>query len=172
MKSALLIVDAQVNMFEEGSAVHNSNHLLETVEHMVARARDERIPVVYVQHNGKPGDPDEPDSPGWHIHERVSPQEGDIVVQKRTPDAFYDTQLASILNEKEIGRLIIMGVQTENCISSTCHHARIAGYSITLIKDGHSTFDSDVLTAEQIIAHYNDILGDFADVTPAGQVRF
>lgn len=172
MRSALLVVDTQVNMFEEGSEVQNSHHLLETIGRMVTRARDERIPVIYVQHNGKPGDPDEPDSPGWQIHERVSPQEGDIVVQKRTPDAFYETQLASILNEKEIGRLIITGVQTENCISSTCHHARIAGYSITLVKDGHSTFDSDVLTAEQIIAHYNDILGDFADVTPAGQVRF
>ena len=172
MKSALLIVDAQVNMFEEGSAVHNSHYLLDTIGRMATRARDEHIPVIYVQNNGKPGDPDETDSPGWHIHERVSPQKGDIVVQKRTPDAFYETQLASILNEKEIGRLIITGVQTENCISSTCHHARIAGYSITLVKDGHSTFDSDVLTAEQIIAHYNDILGDFADVTPAGHVRF
>ncbi|MDE2845492.1 MAG: cysteine hydrolase family protein [Gemmatimonadota bacterium] len=172
MKSALLIVDAQVNMFEEGSAVHNSFHLLKTIERMVTQARDVQIPVIYVQNNGKPGDPDQTDSPGWHIHDRVSPQEGDIVVQKRTPDAFCETQLASILNVKEIGRLIITGVQTENCISSTCHHARIAGYSITLVKDGHSTFDSDVLTAEQIIAHYNDILGDFADVTPAGQVRF
>ena len=65
-----------------------------------------------------------------------------------------------------------MGVQTENCISSTCHHARIAGYEITLIRDGHSTFDTDLINAEQIIAHYNDILSDFADVIPADQVQF
>ena len=172
MKSALLIVDAQVNMFEAGASVRNGHQLLDTISRVITQARDVQIPVIYVQNNGKPGDPDQTDSPGWHMHERVSPQKGDIVVQKRTPDAFCETQLASILNEKEIGRLIITGVQTENCISSTCHHARIAGYSITLVKDGHSTFDSDVLTAEQIIAHYNDILGDFADVTPAGQVRF
>ena len=172
MKSALLIVDAQVNMFDEGSAVHNSHDLLETIGRMVTQARDEQIPVIYVQHNGKPGDPDEPDSAGWHIHERFFPQEGDVIVQKRTPDAFYDTPLHSIMSNSEVSRLIIMGVQTENCISSTCHHARIAGYSITLVQDGHSTFDSDLLTAAQIVAHYNDILGDFADVVPADQVRF
>lgn len=172
MKSALLIVDAQVNMFEEGSAVQNSHHLLETIGRIVTRARDERIPVIYVQHNGKPGDPDETDSPGWRIHERVSPQDGDVIVQKRTPDAFHETPLDSILNDSKISRLIIMGVQTENCISFTCHHARIAGYMITLVKDGHSTFDSNILTAEQTVAHYNDILGDFADVTPADLVQF
>jgi len=172
MKSSLLVVDAQVNMFEDGSAVQNAHHLLETISRMITQARDVQIPVIYVQHNGQPGDPDETDSPGWHIHERISPQEGDVVIQKNTPDAFHDTPLKSILSDNGILRLIIMGVQTENCISSTCHHARIAGYSLTLVQDGHSTFDTDSLNAEQIIAHYNDILGDFADVIPADQVQF
>ena len=171
MKSALLIVDAQVNMFEAGASVRNGHQLLDTISRVITQARDVQIPVIYVQNNGKPGDPDQTDSPGWHMHERTYPKDGDVIVQKRTPDAFHETPLDSILNDNEISRLIIMGVQTENCISSTCHHARIAGYSITLVKDGHSTFDSDVLTAEQIIAHYNDILGDFADVIPADQVQ-
>lgn len=139
---------------------------------MISQARVVQVPVIYVQHNGQPGDPDEPGSPGWQIHDRISPQEGDIVIQKHTPDAFHDTPLESILNDNEINRLIVVGVQTENCISSTCHHARIAGYTITLIRDGHSTFDTEILNAEQIIAHYNDILGDFADVIPADQVQF
>ena len=171
MKSALLVIDVQVNMFDNGAAVHNAHKLLETVGRVITQARVVQLPVIYVQHNGKPGDPDEPDSPGWHIHEQVSPQKEDVVVQKHTPDAFHDTPLESILKDNEINRLIVMGVQTENCISSTCHHARIAGYSITLIRDGHSTFDNDLLKAEQIIAHYNDILGDFVDVIPADQVQ-
>lgn len=172
MKSALLVIDVQANMFEDGAAVHDAHKILETAGRMITQARVFQVPVIYVQHNGQPGDPDEPDSPGWHIHDRISPQEGDIVIQKHTPDAFHDTPLESILNDSEINRLIVMGVQTENCISSTCHHARIAGYAITLIRDGHSTFDTDLLNAVQIIAHYNDILGDFADVIPADQVQF
>lgn len=171
MKSALLVIDVQVNMFDNGAAVHNAHKLLETVGRMITQARVVQVPVIYVQHNGKPGDPDEPDSPGWHIHEQISPRKGDVVVQKHTPDAFHDTPLKSILEDNEINRLIVMGVQTENCISSTCHHARVAGYSITLIRDGHSTFDTDLLKAEQIIAHYNDILGDFAEVIPADQIQ-
>lgn len=172
MKSALLVIDTQVNMFEDGTAVHNAPVLLKTIDRVICRARTMRIPIIYVQHNGQPGDPDEPDSSGWFIHEQISPQEGDIVIQKHTPDAFHDTPLKSILKDNEINKLVIMGVQTENCISTTCHHARIAGFSITLIRDGHSTFDSDLLNADQIISHYNDILGDFADVIPADQVQF
>lgn len=172
MKPALLVIDTQVNMFEDGTAVYNAPALLETIDCVITRARILRIPVIYVQHNGPPGGPDEPDTPGWFIHERISPQEGDIVIQKHTPDAFHATPLESILKDNEINKLVIMGVQTENCISSTCHHARIAGFSITLIQDGHSTFDSDLLNAEQIITHYNDMLSDFADVIPADQVQF
>ncbi|MCY3773175.1 MAG: cysteine hydrolase family protein [Gemmatimonadetes bacterium] len=172
MKSALLVIDTQVNMFEDGTAVHKAPTLLATLDRVISRARVMRIPIIYVQHNGPPGDPDEPDSPGWFIHEQILPREGDIVIQKHTPDAFHDTPLKSILKDNDIGKLVIMGVQTENCISTTCHHARIAGFSITLIQDGHSTFDSDLLNAEQIISHYNDVLSDFADVIPADQVQF
>lgn len=172
MKPALLVIDTQVNMFEDGTAVYNAPALLETIDRVISQARVMRIPIIYVQHNGPPGAPDEPDSPGWFIHEQIFPREGDIVIQKHTPDAFDATSLESILKDNEINKLVIMGVQTENCISSTCHHARIAGFSITLIQDGHSTFDSDLLNAEQIISHYNDMLSDFADVIPADQVQF
>jgi nicotinamidase-related amidase len=50
------------------------------------------------------------------------------------------------------------------CIDTTVRSAVSHDYKVTLIRDAHSTIDSDVLTASQIIAHYNDVLQWFANV--------
>ena len=58
-----------------------------------------------------------------------------------------------------VGRLIIAGIQTEFCVDTTCRRAFSLGYDITLMSDGHSTWDTDVLPADTIIAHHNRTLG-------------
>jgi nicotinamidase-related amidase len=57
-----------------------------------------------------------------------------------------------------INRLIVMGAQTEVCVDTTCRRAFSLGFSVTLVSDGHSTWDNATLTAEQIIRHTNDTL--------------
>jgi hypothetical protein len=45
------------------------------------------------------------------------------------------------------------------------------GYKVTLVKDGHSTCDSPVLSAEKIIEHHSNVLCAFATVLEAGEVQ-
>jgi nicotinamidase-related amidase len=82
-----------------------------------------------------------------------------VVVQKHHPDAFQDTNLRRELESKSIERLIITGIQTEYCVDTTCRRAYSLGYDVTLVKDAHSTWSTDHLTAPQIIAHHNAVLG-------------
>jgi nicotinamidase-related amidase len=59
------------------------------------------------------------------------------------------------------------------CVDSTCRAAVALGYRVTLVSDGHTTFDSPVLPAEKIIAHRNRTLGDgFVDLRSASDVDF
>jgi len=96
-----------------------------------------------------------------------------VVVQKRHPDAFQDTNLQRQLEAKGIARLIITGIQTEYCIDTTCRRAYSLAYDVTLVKDAHSTWDTDRLTAPQIIAHHNNVLsGWFAQLKEASEIYF
>jgi nicotinamidase-related amidase len=129
--------------------------------------------VIYVQHSGGDGAPDEPGTPGWAIHPAIAPAGGDTVVHKRDPDAFQGTNLQAVLESGEIGKLVVVGIQTEYCVDTTCRRAYSLGYEVTLVADGHSTWDGDALTAEQIIAHHNDVLGGwFVTLKAADKVEF
>jgi nicotinamidase-related amidase len=150
---ALLIIDVQICNFDESSPVYGDS--------------------IYIQHCGPEGAIDQPGTPGWEIHPAIAPVDGDIVVQKRHPDAFQDTYLQHELESKGIKKLIITGIQTEYCVDTTCRRAYSLGYDVILIKDAHSTWDTDLLSAPQIIAHHNEVLGGwFARLKETSEVRF
>jgi len=171
--TALLVIDVQVCNFEESAPVYGGGDLLQRISGLIALARATGVPVVYIQHCGPEGAIDEPGTPGWEIHPAVAPIEGEAVIQKRRPDAFQDTNLQRELGSKGIERLIITGIQTEYCVDTTCRRAYSLGYDVTLVEDAHSTWNTEHLTASQIIAHHNDVLGGwFATLKEAGEIEF
>lgn len=171
-KTAVLVIDAQVNMFVPSTTVYLGDALLGMLREILTRARRAGVQVFYLQHNGQVGDPDEPGTAGWAIHPTLTPRRGESVFQKRTASAFYGTPLHQALQREGVERLVIVGLQTEFCIDTTVRHAYTLGYEVLLVENGHSTYNSKILTAPQIIAHHNDILGAFADVVGAGDIEF
>lgn len=171
LKTALLIIDAQMAMFVENDPVYQSEALLEKLCQLITRARKAGVPVIYVQHNTGQGGDLAYGSPAWQIHPAVAPFPGEVVVHKRHPDSFQETTLQSELEEKGIKRLIIAGMQTEFCIDTTCRRAYSLGYEVILVEDAHSTWNNNVLQAPQIIAHHNLVLGDwFSKLLPADKI--
>jgi nicotinamidase-related amidase len=171
--TALLIIDLQVGNFEGADSVHHGEELLSRVERLIERARRANAPVIYVQHCGPKGEIDEPDTPGWQIHPRIAPTPEDPVIRKRHPDAFQETALADELEHRGVRRLVIAGLQTEYCVDTTCRSAYGRGFEVVLVEDAHSTWPTDRLSAEDIIAHHNATLGGwFVKLAKADEVRF
>ncbi len=158
-ETALLIIDMQAGNFSEPDPIHKGSELLRKVKNLIAKARSAQRPIIYVKNNGGKGEPDEYGTPGWKIHPIIRPTEADMVIQKQTPDAFHETSLHHELSSRRIKKLFIAGLQTEYCIDTTCRRAFTLGYEVTLVKDAHSTWDSSLLKANQIIAHHNNVLG-------------
>jgi nicotinamidase-related amidase len=160
-------------MFAEDNPVYGGAALLATIGDLVAKARAAEVPVIYVQHNGRPGHPLEPGSQGWPIHPAIAPTAGEPVVGKATPDSFHETTLQAELEARGIVKLIVAGIQTELCVDTTCRRAASLGYQTTLVRDAHSTWDSRTLSAAQIIAHHNEALSGWF-VTPklASEIAF
>jgi nicotinamidase-related amidase len=171
--TAIVIIDVQNDMFDPANPVYRSEELLATLNRLLTKARAAQIPVLYVQHNEKEGYPLEPNTPRWQIHEAIAPREGESVIQKRYPDAFQETTLQEELQARGIKKLVIAGLQTEYCVDTTCRRAFSLDYEVTLVKDGHSTWDDAAATAPQIIAHHNIVLGGwFATVKNEEEITF
>jgi len=150
--TALLVVDIQNGVVE---GAHERDAVVKNVGSLVERARRERVPVVWVQHSddGLPRGSD-----GWRIVPELSPDDAEQLVEKSFGDSFEDTTLESVLAGLAVGRLVVVGAQTDACIRSTLHGALVRGYDTTLVSDAHTTGDRTAWGApppDQVIAHTN-----------------
>jgi nicotinamidase-related amidase len=151
-KTALLVVDVQ-NGIVDGN--HERDTVVANVGSLVDKARQEEIPVVWVQHSSEEL-PRESDK--WRIVSELTPNDTEPLIEKIYGDSFEDTDLEDVLSELGVGRLLVVGAQTDACIRSTLHGALARGYDAILVSDAHTT---EHLTAwgapppEQVIAHTN-----------------
>ena len=174
-RTALVVIDVQLGMFDAPGEppVPGGERLLEKIRGLIGEAREAGAPVVYVQHCDGPGGLLEEGTERWKVHPRIAPLDGDPTVKKRTPDSFLETTLGEELESRNIEGLVLAGMQTEVCVDTTCRRAFSLGYDVTLVKDAHGTWDNDDLSAVQIIAHHNEVLGGrFATAVNADEVRF
>ncbi len=176
-KTALLIIDVQHGVFlrkhYDGKAVYREDEFLETLRSLIAKARATGTPVIYIQHLYENFPPMAKDSPYWLPHPAIAPQGGDIMIEKTHADAFWDTPLHETLQSQNVDTLVFTGMQTEFCVDTTLRRALTLGYTNIVADGGHSTLDSDILSAGDIIAHHNSIWAtQFARVLPAGEISF
>jgi nicotinamidase-related amidase len=162
-RSGLLVIDLQVGMFngERFAPIHAGDRLLSNTQTALGWARRSGIRVIYVRHGGPAGHLLERGTQNWCIHPAIASQDGEMVIDKRTPDAFHETSLMQHPSMEGINRLIVTGAQTEVCVDTTCRRAFSLGFEIALASDGHSTWGNDTLTADQIIEHTNKTLAEW-----------
>jgi nicotinamidase-related amidase len=150
--TALLVVDVQQGVVEGASG---RDTVVANIGNLVEKARQQDVPVVWVQHNdeGLAKGSDE-----WQIVSELSPDEAEPLIEKSYGDSFEDTPLETVLSELGVGKLVVVGAQTDACIRSTLHGAFARGYDATLVSDAHTTEDQTPWGApppEQVIAHTN-----------------
>jgi nicotinamidase-related amidase len=101
-KKTLLIIDIQNLMFQEDNVVFKGNVLLQNLNNLISQARFNDTPIYYIQHNSCVGESLENGSDGWKIHSEITPKNEDIIIQKTTPDSFYNTTLDSELKRQGV----------------------------------------------------------------------
>jgi len=150
--TALLVIDVQ-NGVVDGN--HARDAVVANVGSLVEKARREQVPVVWVQHSD---DGLERGSDAWRIVPELKPDGAEPLVEKNYGDSFEDTDLETVLSGLGVGRLVVVGAQTDACIRSTLHGAFARGYDATLVSDAHTTEDQSAWGApppDQVIAHTN-----------------
>lgn len=171
--TALLIIDVQIGSFWEKNPLFKGDELLNNIQILISQAHIKQAPVFFTKHNGKVGSLIQKGTPGWDIHPSIHLLNEEIIIEKNHPDSFQQTDLEQQLITKKISRIIITGIQSEICVDATCRRAFSKGYEVILVKDGHSTYNSNIFTAAQIIDHHNEILGQwFANVKKTEEIVF
>jgi nicotinamidase-related amidase len=172
MGTALLVIDVQEGM--EPYTAHDGKGVVSRIAGLIDRARHAATKVIYVQHDGsaEPGHPLAKGTPGHAIHHAIAPRAGEPVISKTQCSSFLSTGLDATLKSSGIDDLVICGMQTEFCVDTTVRSAHERGYKVTLVSDAHSTGDTVVLKAKDIVAHHNRVRAAFARVIPAERVQF
>ena len=139
---ALVIVDAQRNMLEGSEPVPSAVDVKAALSGLLDKARAARAVVVHVQNDGSSGDPDEPGIAGWELV--FEPAEDEIVVRKDQSDTFAaNPDLAGLLKDRQVERVVIAGMQSEFCIEATSRGAVREGFSVLLPRGAHATYDGE-----------------------------
>jgi nicotinamidase-related amidase len=150
--TALIVIDVQNGVV---GGAHERDLVVANIGTLVDQARQEQVPVVWVQHSDEemPQGSDE-----WGIVPELTPGDAEPLIEKSYGDSFEDTTLETVLSGLSVGRLIVVGAQTDACVRSTLHGAFARGYDATLVSDAHTTEDQTSWGApppDQVIAHTN-----------------
>ena len=151
-RTALVVIDVQKGVVADA---HQRDEVVANIGSLVDRAREEGVPIVWVQHSDE-GMPKGSES--WEYVPELPQRNDEPVVHKRFGDSFEDTDLEDVLARAGIGHLVVTGAQTDACIRSTIHGAFVRGYDVTLVGDAHTTEDLTAWGApppEAVIAHTN-----------------
>jgi nicotinamidase-related amidase len=151
-RTALLVIDVQ-NGVVEGAP--RRDDIVAHIDTLVARARAEDVPVIWVQHSD---DGLKEGTEAWNYVPELVRAEGEPLVHKKYGDSFEATDLEALLAERGVGRLVVTGAQSDACIRSTIHGGFVRGYDVTLVGDAHTTEDLSAYGApapELVIEHTN-----------------
>lgn len=153
--AALIIIDMQVGLFNEPTPRLDADGVVSRINTLAGITRSSGGIVIFIQHDGPPGDTFEPGTEGWEILPSLHREAEDIVVHKQSCDSFCETTLSDILQHHNVKQLIVTGCATDFCVDTTIRAAMSLDYEVIVVEDGHTTADRPHMDAGSIMRHHN-----------------
>lgn len=141
---ALLLIDLQKGFdnIEYWGGQRNNLCAEGNASRILAVARESGLPVFHIQHcSTLPTSPLHESSPGNAFKDLVIPIPRETIIKKRVNSAFIGTTLKTRLAKAEVKKLIIVGLTTDHCVSTTTRMAGNFGYETYLVEDATATFN-------------------------------
>ena len=171
-KAALLIIDVQQGWDDRSWGRRNNPELEERIGELLSAWRGSGRPVLHARHMSTlAGSPLRPGQGGNDFKGEALPLPGEPVIEKRVNSCFIGTTLDEDLRREGIDGLVLAGLTTNHCVSTTARMAGNLGYAVWVVSDATATFDRTgpdgvLYTAELVHAMaLSDLHGEFAAVT-------
>ena len=139
---ALLIIDVQQGLDNPDYGQRNNPDAESRMRQLLETWRSRHWPVFHVRHDStEEGSPLRPGLPGNAIKTVVQPNQDEPLLVKNVNSAFIGTDLEERLREQGIGELVVVGLTTDHCVSTSVRMAANLGFAVTLVSDGTATFE-------------------------------
>lgn len=178
-KTALLLIDVQLGFddLEHWGGRRNNPEAEANIARLLAGFRVANQPVIHVRHaSTSPDSPLRPERPGHRVKPEAEEKAGEAVVLKTVNSAFIGTDLEALLRSAEIGILVVAGVQTDYCVSTTARMAGNLGFRTVVVDDACWTYDhrhpdGELIPAETVHkVNVASLAGEFAEIVDTDMV--
>jgi len=174
---ALLLIDIQQGLDDPRYGARNNPDAERRIAELLKTWRARSLPVVHVQHMSvEPTSPLRSSEPGNVFKPEARPLVGEPVFQKNVNSAFIGTELEAHLRERGIDSLVMIGITTDHCVSTTARMGANLGFNVVVVSDATATFerrgpDGKHYSAEVIHgAELASLHGEFATVKTTAEV--
>jgi nicotinamidase-related amidase len=150
---ALILIDVQQGFDDPVWGKRNNPDAEKKMSELLETWREANAPVIHVQHNSvEENSPLRPDNVGNAFKPEVKPINNEPIFAKTVNSAFIGTELESYLRENDLETLVIAGLTTDHCVSTTTRMAGNLGFKVYLVQDACATFDKKTFDGQTIPA--------------------
>ncbi|MBS1240582.1 MAG: cysteine hydrolase [Gemmatimonadetes bacterium] len=140
--AALLLIDVQQGLDDPRWGARNNPDAERRIADLLAAWRATGRPVIHVQHLSlEPDSPLREDRPGHVFKPEALPAAGEPLFRKHVNSAFIGTELEAHLRARGIRDLVVVGITTDHCVSTTVRMAGNLGFGVTVVEDATATFE-------------------------------
>jgi nicotinamidase-related amidase len=140
MTTALLLIDVQTGLDDPKYGPRNNPQAEQRMSELLSAWRTKGRPVIHVKHNSiHATSPLRPELPGNAIKPEVAPKAGEPLFEKNQNSAFVGTPLEEYLRANGIDSLVMVGLTTDHCVSTTARMGANLGFAVTVVSDATAT---------------------------------
>lgn len=152
--TALLIIDVQDGFDDPYWGARNNPDAEDNIARLLAAWRAAGRLVFHVRHDSRtPRSPLHPSSPGNAIKAIAAPRAGEPVIAKDVNSAFIGTGLEPLLRAAGVTDLVIVGLTTPHCVSTSTRMAANLGFGVRVVADATAAFEARGPDGKPVDAH-------------------
>ena len=154
-RPALLLIDIQKGFdnIEYWGGQRNNINAEENAAELLKLWRDHHLPVFHIQHcSSNPHSPLHETNEGNNFKDIVTPLASEPIIKKNVNSAFIGTDLKEQLDKLKITKVVIIGLTTDHCVSTTTRMAGNFGFDTFLVSDATATFNKKGLDEQNFSA--------------------
>lgn len=147
MSAALVLIDIQMGFKSPLWGARNNPDAETNAARLLTAWRAQSFPICHIRHVSiEPGSPLGPQTGGTEFMPEVAPFAGEPIFEKSVNSGFIGTNLESHLQAEGITDLVICGLTTPHCVSTTSRMAANLGFQVTLAHDACAAFAANAST--------------------------
>ncbi|ASW73246.1 isochorismatase [Chryseobacterium piperi] len=162
-KPALILIDVQKGFLEENywGGNRNNKNAEQICRNILEKWRALGLPIFHIRHSSdNPNSKLHESNPGFEFNENVLPLNHEVIITKNVNSAFIGTDLKDRIDNQNINTLVIVGITTNHCVSTTTRMSGNYGYETYVISDATAAFDRIGINGEKYdaeIIHYTTL---------------